>query len=121
MSHGVAGRATVPRIDADLGRSIARTMQALAAPTRVAILGRLREGPCSVGELTETVGMSQSAVSHQLAMLRHLGLVVGERRGRQVIYALHDTHVATLIEQAAFHVEHLRLGDAAPVEREAAS
>lgn len=121
VSHGVDGRATVPRIDAELGRSIAQTMQALSTPSRVAILGRLREGACSVGELTDTVGMSQSAVSHQLAMLRHLGLVIGERRGRQVIYALHDPHVATLIEQAAFHAEHLRLGAPMPVEREAAS
>jgi hypothetical protein len=43
-------------------------------------------------------------------MLRHLGLVVGERHGRQVIYDLHDDHVGELLEQAIGHVEHLRLG-----------
>jgi len=90
-------------------------MQALAAPSRVRILGRLREGPCSVNELAEAVVMESSAVSHQLRLLRHLGLVVGERRGRQVIYALHDSHVADLLDQAVFHVEHVRLGYAEPV------
>ena len=38
------------------------------------------------------------------------GLVVGERRGRSVVYALHDDHVAGLLDQAVYHVEHLRLG-----------
>src|SRR5215211_364981 len=64
----------------------------------------------SAGELAAAVGMEQSAVSHQLRILRHLGLVIGERRGRSVIYALHDSHVADLLDQAVFHIEHLRLG-----------
>jgi ArsR family transcriptional regulator, nickel/cobalt-responsive transcriptional repressor len=54
--------------------------------------------------------MAASAVSHQLRLLRHLGLVVGERSGRQIIYAFHDTHVAVLLEEAVYHVEHVRLG-----------
>jgi DNA-binding transcriptional ArsR family regulator len=49
-------------------------------------------------------------VSHQLRVLRHLGLVIGERRGRRVVYALHDSHVADLLDQAVFHIEHVRLG-----------
>jgi DNA-binding transcriptional ArsR family regulator len=85
-------------------------MQALATPSRVRILARLREGPCNVNELAEAVEMEGSAVSHQLRVLRHLGLVVGERTGRTVVYALHDSHVADLIDQAVFHREHLRLG-----------
>ncbi len=85
-------------------------MQALATTSRVRILGRLRESPCSVGELAAVVGMEQSAVSHQLRLLRHLGLVIGERRGRQIVYALHDSHVADLLDQAVYHIEHVRLG-----------
>jgi DNA-binding transcriptional ArsR family regulator len=85
-------------------------MQALAAPSRVRILARLREGACNVNDLAAAVGMEGSAVSHQLRLLRHLGLVVGERSGRTVVYALHDSHVADLIDQAVWHVEHLRLG-----------
>ena len=49
-------------------------------------------------------------VSHQLRLLRHLGLVVGQRDGRQVVYELHDDHVAELLEQVVSHVEHVRLG-----------
>jgi DNA-binding transcriptional ArsR family regulator len=49
-------------------------MQALAAPSRLLILARLRREPCPVGRLAADIGMEQSAVSHQLRMLRHLGL-----------------------------------------------
>jgi DNA-binding transcriptional ArsR family regulator len=91
-------------------------MQALSTPSRVRILGRLRDGACSVNELAAAVEMGSSAVSHQLRLLRHLGLVVGERRGRSVVYALHDSHVADLLEQAIYHVEHVRLGYPEPIE-----
>jgi len=54
--------------------------------------------------------MEQSAVSHQLRLLRHLGLVTSERQGRSIVYALHDAHVGVLLEEAIYHVEHVRLG-----------
>jgi DNA-binding transcriptional ArsR family regulator len=111
MSHGVQGRgSTRGPLTAEDAHGIAQTMQALATPSRVRILACLRSGPASVGDLAATIGMEASAVSHQLRMLRHLGLVVGERTGRQVIYALHDDHVASLLDEAVFHAEHLRLG-----------
>ena len=93
-------------------------MQALATPSRVRILARLKESPCSVGELAEAVGMEQSAVSHQLRLLRHLDLVCSERAGRRTIYALHDSHVGVLLEEAVYHVEHMRLGFPEPVRAE---
>jgi DNA-binding transcriptional ArsR family regulator len=105
-------------LSAQTARSVAETMQALAAPSRVRILSRLGAGPCSVGELAREVSMEQSAVSQQLRVLRHLGLVVGERAGRQVIYTLHDDHIRALLAEAVSHTEHLRLGVAAsPAER----
>jgi DNA-binding transcriptional ArsR family regulator len=58
--------------------------------------------------------MEQSAVSQQLRVLRHLGLVAGERRGRHVIYALHDEHVQVLLGEALAHIDHVRLGLTAP-------
>ncbi|WP_431047877.1 ArsR/SmtB family transcription factor [Streptomyces sp. P1-3] len=73
-------------------------------------VARLQEGPCSVSELAEAVDMEASACSHQLRLLRNLGLVVGERHGRSIIYALYDNHVAELLDQALYHVEHLRMG-----------
>jgi DNA-binding transcriptional ArsR family regulator len=109
MGHGVDGRAAPAAIDAATAGDVAEAMRALAAPSRVLILGRLRAGPCSVGELAAATAMSQPAVSQQLRVLRHLGLVVGERRGRYVVYELHDDHVAALVDEAVHHVEHLRL------------
>jgi DNA-binding transcriptional ArsR family regulator len=108
MSHG--GEPDLAFVSARTARSVAETMHALATPSRVRILSRLGAGPCSVGELAREVGMEQPAVSQQLRVLRHLGLVVGERDGRQVIYALHDEHVGALLGEAISHTEHLRLG-----------
>jgi len=116
MSHGVDGHTSPPTIDAELARVVAERMQMLATPSRVQILGHLKQGPCSVGALADAVGMEASAVSHQLRSLRQLGLVVGERRGKHVFYALHDDHVAELLDQAIFHVQHLTLGARAPID-----
>jgi DNA-binding transcriptional ArsR family regulator len=109
MAHGGSHHDPAD-LDADFARAVADTMQALATPSRLRILGRLHAGPCPVNELASAVEMEPSAVSHQLRMLRHLGLVVGRRQGRQVIYDLHDDHVGELLEQAIGHVEHLRQG-----------
>lgn len=116
VGHGVQGRDGSARIDAESAKVIAETMQALSTPSRLLILDRLRAGPCSVTELTEAVGMEQSAVSHQLRLLRHLGLVASQRRGRHVVYALHDDHVARLLDEAVHHAAHRALGviDAPP-------
>jgi DNA-binding transcriptional ArsR family regulator len=110
VTHGVHGQVSGASLDGETARQVAETMQALATPSRVRILGRLRDEACSVTELAAAVGMETSAVSHQLRILRHLGLVHGERQGRRVVYALHDAHVGDLLEQAVYHVEHLRLG-----------
>jgi len=97
-------------LDAASAASVAQTMQALAAPSRLLILSRLRREPCSVGQLAADIGMEQSAVSHQLRLLRNLGLVTGTRSGKSIIYSLYDDHVAMLLDQAVYHIEHLRLG-----------
>ncbi|MFD6431794.1 ArsR/SmtB family transcription factor [Streptomyces venezuelae] len=113
MGHGTDARNHATpreRLDAVGATDVAATLQALATPSRLRILARLQEGPCAVGDLAEAVGMEASACSHQLRLLRNLGLVTGERRGRSIVYALYDSHVAELLEQALFHVEHLRLG-----------
>ncbi|MGZ4436905.1 MAG: ArsR/SmtB family transcription factor [Nocardioidaceae bacterium] len=110
MGHGVEGRTTPTRLDAATAKSVATTLQALATPSRLLILATLQDGPTTVGDLSEAVGMEQSAVSHQLRLLRNLGLVDGHRQGRHIIYSLYDDHVSALIDQAVYHAEHLRLG-----------
>jgi DNA-binding transcriptional ArsR family regulator len=109
MAHG---HSDIGRLLEDVAytRATAESLQALATPSRLRILARLHAGPASVGELATAVGLEASAVSHQLRLLRHLGLVIGEREGRRVVYELHDHHVAELLTQAVGHVDHVRMG-----------
>jgi DNA-binding transcriptional ArsR family regulator len=109
MAHGSIEH-DPSELDPGFTQALAETMQALATPSRLRILGHLHSGPSSVKELAAAVRMEPSAVSHQLRVLRHLGLVVGRREGRSVVYDLYDDHVGELLEQAIGHVEHLRLG-----------
>ena len=102
-------RLPLAAIDGALAEEVAETMQALATPSRVRILARLRESPCSVTDLAADVELEPSAASHQLRVLRHLGLVTGRRDGNRVIYSLHDDHVGDLVAQAIYHVEHIHL------------
>jgi DNA-binding transcriptional ArsR family regulator len=111
MGHGVEGYSRPSgRLDADSAAHVATTLQALATPSRLLILTTLRQGPHPVAELADTVGMEHSAVSHQLRLLRNLGLVTGVRTGRSIVYSLYDNHVAQLLDEAIYHSEHLRLG-----------
>lgn len=80
-------------------------MFALSTPSRVQILGCLLDGPHAVSELMESLAMEQSAVSHQLRVLREHRLVKVEREGRRRLYTLYDEHVVTLLESALRHVE----------------
>ncbi|MGH3532221.1 MAG: ArsR/SmtB family transcription factor [Mycobacterium sp.] len=110
MGHGVEGRTPAATLDSAAAGTVAETLQALASPNRLLILTRLRQSPCSVTDLSAAVGMEQPAVSHQLRLLRNLGLVAGDRSGRSIVYRLYDTHVAALLDEAVYHIEHLRLG-----------
>jgi DNA-binding transcriptional ArsR family regulator len=111
MGHGVQGRDTPPaKLDASSAAAVAETLQALTAPSRLLILSQLREKPSTVTELIEAVGMEQSAISHQLRLLRTMGLVVKQRTGRNITYSLYDNHVASLLDEAVYHAEHLRIG-----------
>lgn len=88
-----------------LTEQLADTMFALSTPSRVQILVCLLDGPHSVSEIMEELEMEQSAVSHQLRVLREHTLVTAERVGRRRLYALHDEHVVTLLNAALKHVD----------------
>jgi DNA-binding transcriptional ArsR family regulator len=79
---------------------IADAMFALSAPSRVQILGSLLGGPLAVGDITGLLGMEQSAVSHQLRVLREAGLVAAERRGKRRVYAISGDAVRELLTAA---------------------
>lgn len=72
--------------------------------------GRLAARSATVSELAEAVQIEQPAVSHQLRLLRNLSLVEGVRNGKSIVYSLYENHVAQLLDEAIYHVEHLRLG-----------
>jgi len=83
-------------------------MFALSTPTRVQILYALLDRPQDVSELTSLLGLEQSAVSHQLRVLREHALVRVERGGTRRVYSLADHHIVALLHQAKGHAEHRR-------------
>ena len=87
-------------IDGAAASLIADAMFALSAPSRGQILGSLLGGPLAVGTITELLGMEQSAVSHQLRVLREAGLVAAERRGKRRVYTIASDTVRELLTTA---------------------
>ena len=79
--------------------------RALADPTRVRLLLALAREPLCVCDLSEVAGVSESAVSHQLRMLRDLRLVAWERDGKRAVYRLADDHVRDLLALGLAHAE----------------
>lgn len=82
------------------------TFGALSDPTRLRIVAALAIRELCVCDLAASLGVTQSAVSHQLAGLRRLGLVRTRRVSRRVYYALDDEHVSHLYSQALDHIRH---------------
>lgn len=76
--------------------------------TRIRILQLLLDGEENVGDIAEELGMSQSAVSHQLRVLRQNDLVKYRKEGKAVFYSLDDEHVRTVLEQGMSHIRHKR-------------
>ena len=72
--------------------------------TRIKILYALFEFDLSVGELSEILNMTQSAVSHQLRVLKNAKLVKYRKLGKSVIYSLADSHVKTILDQGMEHI-----------------
>ncbi|MBZ5983549.1 winged helix-turn-helix transcriptional regulator [Leuconostoc gelidum subsp. gasicomitatum] len=73
---------------------------------RLIILELLRDRPYTVSEIILRLGMEQSAVSHQLKVLREAKLVQTTRRGREILYCLSDSHILILLDNALKHVAH---------------
>ena len=79
--------------------------------TRLKILCALFHGELCVGDLAETIGLNQSAVSHQLRVLRQNDLVKFRKDGKTSYYSLDDEHVSTLVEQGISHIMHKKIYD----------
>ena len=84
---------------------IAATFSVLGDPTRIRILDALSAGELCVCDIAALAGISESAVSHQLRLLRGMRLVRPRRAGRQVFYSLDDQHIVELLRLAVTHVQ----------------
>jgi DNA-binding transcriptional ArsR family regulator len=85
---------------------LADLFSTLSDASRVRIISALRDSEMSVGALAHKLGMSASAVSHQLRGMRQMRLIRGRKQGRQVFYRLNDSHVEQLFRMGLDHVQH---------------
>ena len=83
----------------------AELLKALASPVRLALVHLLEAQAACVHELVDALGIPQPQVSQHLRTLRAAGLVVTERRGREVSYRLSDDHVAHIARDAISHAQ----------------
>lgn len=93
-------------IDEHLSTHLADLFSALSDPTRVRIIDLLLDDELSVGSIAEQLGLTESAVSHQLRGLRLQRIVRARKQGRQVFYCLEDEHIAELFRLGLQHMEH---------------
>jgi ArsR family transcriptional regulator, lead/cadmium/zinc/bismuth-responsive transcriptional repressor len=94
-------------IDAPRAAELAETFNALGDATRLRLISGLVGGELCVGELAALLGMTLSAVSHQLKLLWRLHLVRRRREGRHIYYALDDEHILGLYQAGLNHIEHV--------------
>lgn len=88
----------------DIADRLSETFKALSDPTRIKIVFSLLQGELCVCEIAEVIGMSQSAVSHQLRKLKDLRLVKRRKLSKMVYYSLDDEHIMKLLTQGIDHV-----------------
>ena len=99
------GKTSGRLLDDASAAALAETFKVLGDPTRVRILDALARSEVPVCDLADTLGLTQSAVSHQLRLLRSMRLVRSRRDGRHIYYAVDDDHIVGLFNQGLEHVE----------------
>lgn len=98
-------------LDDDTLFDIADFYKALADSTRIKIVNALDKGPLCVCDISALLNMTKSAISHQLQNLKDMGLVKGERKGKEVLYSLADDHVKQVFEISMAHVLEMKNED----------
>jgi DNA-binding transcriptional ArsR family regulator len=96
----------VETLDETTAASVAALFAALSDTSRVRIISTLVNGERNVSSIAQAVGISESAVSHQLRSLRQMRLVHARKQGRQVFYCLDDEHIIDLYRRGLDHVLH---------------
>lgn len=90
--------------DRETMEAIAELFKGFADTTRVQILSLLARQELCVTEIAERVEISQSAISHQLRLLKQMHLIKFRREGKNILYSLADDHVLTILEMGLEHV-----------------
>ena len=103
-------------LDTGSATALAETFKVLGDVTRVRILDALSRAELCVGDIAELLGSSESAVSHQLRLLRGMRLVRPRRAGQMIFYTLDDHHIVKLFAQGLEHVQE-RAGTLAPAAK----
>lgn len=88
----------------EIEKKVSNLFKTISDPTRIKIIYLLKDNELSVSMIVEALEMGQSAISHQLRILRDVNLVTYEKRGKEVYYKLSDDHVYMIINQAVDHV-----------------
>ena len=90
--------------DKDTMEQIAELFKAFGDPTRVQILSLLQQQELCVNDIADAVALSQSAISHQLRILKQMHLIKFRRDGKNILYSLADDHVRTILQMGLEHV-----------------
>lgn len=110
MVHPEAVKAAMEaELDTGTLLSLSEIFKLFSDPSRLRILTALSRAELCVCDLTEALGMNQSAVSHQLAVLRRARLVRFRRDGKSVFYSLDDAHVGKILKVALEHASEGRM------------
>jgi DNA-binding transcriptional ArsR family regulator len=123
MPHPAEHKEPARTLGAAEAEELAETLKALGSPGRLRLLTDLLGRERTVEELARASGLSDSATSHHLRLLRSLRLVRARRSGRNVFYSLHDHHIGDLLAAIRHHHEHVHPPSAVelPEAREARS
>ncbi len=105
LEEAQAARLRAALVPGPTASRLAETFKVLGDPTRVRMLDILSRAELCVCDLAALVGLSESAVSHQLRLLRSMRLVRARRDGRMVFYALDDDHILSLFKEGLKHVQ----------------
>jgi len=92
------------RLTAEIVRKLAEIFQMLSDETRLRILRTLEKRELCVSDIAKETGVSQSAISHQLRVLRQTDLVRSQRRGKNIYYRIADGHVFSIVRDGLEHV-----------------
>lgn len=103
-NHAEANKKSIP--ESSTVDSIASFYKVFGDSTRIRILFSLRNAPLCVHDISKMLDVEQSAVSHQLKVLRDQGVVKRERIGKNNHYSLDDEHVEAILDLGLQHVEH---------------